>query len=274
MAYRHKVAIVTGGASGIGRAMGQQLAEQGAVVILADINSDLVKETAAGIAERGGKAFPVVLDVTDAAAVQKVVDDTVAAHGRLDFMFNNAGIVFFGEIRHMDLAMWRRIIDVNLLGVLHGVAAAYPRMLEQGEGHIVNTASLAGILPSPLATAYSTTKHAVVGLSTSLRAEAADLGVRVSVVCPGFIDTPIKDSLTYLELDKQKMLDGSPLKLHSADDCARVILKGVARNKPVITVTAFAGFMWRLYRFLPSLSLWLIRLSAREGRRKFSTRAG
>src|SRR5207248_6593438 len=114
-------------------------------------------------------------------------------HGRLDLMVNNAGIGIGGETRELLLAHWDRIIDVNLRGVVHGVHAAYPVMIEQGSGHIVNTASLAGLLPSPGATPYAMTKHAVVGLSLSLRGEAAAYGVRVTAVCPGVVETPILD---------------------------------------------------------------------------------
>lgn len=269
--FQGKVAIITGGASGIGRAIGQQLSKLGAIVVLADINAKLAKETAENIIKNGGKAQPATVDVSDAAAVQRLVDNTVAEHGRLDYMFNNAGVVLFGEVRDMTLDQWRRIVDVNLYGTIYGVAASYPRMIEQGFGHIVNTASLAGLAPLPVAVAYSSTKHAVVGLTTSLRAEAADLGVKASVVCPGLIDTPIKDTLTSLDFDKQKAIDGMPIKFRSADYCAKVVIDGVARNKPIITVTFSAKILWLLYRFSPSLALWIAKLSMRDVRKKFIT---
>jgi short-subunit dehydrogenase len=115
----------------------------------------------------------------------------------------------------------------------------------------VNTASVAGIAPTPGATAYAMTKHGVVGLSTSLRGEGAALGVKVSVICPGLIDTPLKDSLTYLNLDKQKMLQHPRIKLHSVEECARVAVRGVRRNRAIITVTPLASRAWRIYRLLP-----------------------
>ena len=125
------------------------------------------------------------VDVTDAVAVQRLVDGTVAREGRLDLLFNNAGIAVFADARDTSLEDWNRLIDVNLRGVVHGVAAAYPLMVRQGSGHIVNTASAAGLLPSPANIAYAATKHAVVGLSLTLRAEAVHHGVGVSVICPG-----------------------------------------------------------------------------------------
>jgi NAD(P)-dependent dehydrogenase (short-subunit alcohol dehydrogenase family) len=272
MDWKDKTAIVTGGASGIGRAICELLAEKGAVIVVADINSELAETTAVKINNAGGRARGATVDVTDPDAVAALIDETIAEHGRLDFMFNNAGIALVGESRNMSSDQWQHIIDVNLHGVLNGTTAAYTRMIEQGFGHIVNTASMAGLIAMSIATAYSMTKHAVVGLSTSLRAEAADLGVKVSVVCPGFIDTPIKESSTYLGVDKQRMLDNFPLKLHSPQYCARVILKGVKRNKAIITVTPLASIGWLLFRISPALVIWSSKFAVRELRTKYRDR--
>ena len=248
-----KVAIITGGASGIGRAVGEELGRRRCRVILADINGAQAKTVADRMTSEGAAAEAVTLDVSDSDAVQVLVDQTAAKHDRLDYMFNNAGIVTFGETRDMTLADWNRTIDVNLRGVVNGIAAAYPLMVRQGFGHIVNTASAAGLAPAPGATAYAATKHAIVGLSTSLRAEAAHFGVKVSVVCPGLIDTPIKDTAKLLNCDRETLLNSVPLKLHPASQCARAILRGVARNQAIIVVTAFAKFLWLLYRLAPAL---------------------
>ena len=246
-----RIAVITGGASGIGRAVGAEMARRGSRVVLADRNGELAGEVASAI---GDRAEAATVDVADAAQVQELVDRTVKDHGRLDYLFNNAGIALFGEVRDMTLDQWMKIVEVNLHGVVHGIVAAYPVMCDQGSGHIVNTASLAGIVPSPGATAYALTKHAVVGVSTSLRGEAQGYGVKVSVVCPGVIDTPLKDSLTYLKLDKEKMLGDKRLKLASVDSCARTILRGVERNRPIIPVTGFAIGAWLLYRLSPRLA--------------------
>ena len=185
------VAIMTGGASGIGRALSEALGRRGASVVLADRQIEFAQEVAAGIQERGGKASAVELDVTDFTAVDQLAQATAQAQGRLDYMFNNAGIAIGGEVRVCQIEDWDSVLNVNLHGVVNGVQAAYSVMLSQGYGHIVNTASMAGLLPMPTAVSYATTKHAVVGLSKSLRVEAASYGVRVSVLCPGFIRTPI-----------------------------------------------------------------------------------
>jgi short-subunit dehydrogenase len=142
--------------------------------------------------------------------------------------------------------------------------AAYPVMIAQGSGHIVNTASLAGLTPVPGFTAYAATKHAVVGLSISLRGEAARRGVRVSVVCPGVIDTPLKDSMTLLNVDRDTAFKSVPLKLHSPAACARVIVRGVERNRAIITVTGVAKLLWLRHRLSPALTTKLVELAARR----------
>ena len=256
-----RVAIITGGASGIGRALAEELVAHGCRVVLADINGAQAEQVAAGLRARGAAAESAPVDVRDAEAVRALVEK-VGREGRLDYLFNNAGVATFGEARDMALADWNRIIDVNLRGVVNGVVAAYPLMIRQGGGHIVNTASAAGLAPTPSATAYAMTKHAVVGLSTSLRGEAARFGVRVSAVCPGFIDTPLKDSLQLLNCDRETALRAFPLKLHPADECARVVLRGVARNRPIIVVTSFARLAWLVYRLSPSLAIRLAQSAA------------
>jgi short-subunit dehydrogenase len=176
-------------------------------------------------------------------------------------MFNNAGISVWGEMRDMTLDHWQRIMDVNLWGVIYGTMSAYRVMVEQGFGHIVNTASSAGLAPSPFATAYVTTKHGVVGLSTSLRAEGAGLGVKVSVVCPGLIRTGISDAaefVTRLEGGTREFVAAAISKMMEPDDCARVILRGVERNKAIITVTGLARVLWWLNRLSPDLMLRLL----------------
>jgi len=259
--FKDKVSIVTGGASGIGRALCKELSQREAsAIIIADIDVEGAQETASSIVKAGGgRARAAHLDVSQAAAVEKLVDETVFEYGRLDYMFNNAGIAVWGEMRDMSLEHWHRALDGNLWGVIHGTLSAYQVMIRQGYGHIVNTASLAGLIPVPMETAYAAAKHAVVGLSTSLRAEGAGLGVKVSVVCPGPIRTGIFDSTTYVTEFKSKGAGVDTSSMMSADNCAHVILKDVARNKGIIIVTPFARYAWLLYRINPSLAYLLFR---------------
>ncbi|MBU2547098.1 MAG: SDR family oxidoreductase [Proteobacteria bacterium] len=253
--YGDKTAIVTGGGSGIGRALCENLGREGAFVVVADVNAESAGHVAAKIEQDGGRAEAVRLDVTVEPEVRKLIEDTAREHDRLDYVFNNAGIGIGGEVRDMNLDHWRRIVDVNLWGVIYGTLAAYRVMIEQGSGHIVNTASSAALIPAPLLAAYGTTKHAVLGLSTSLRCEGAGLGVRVSVVCPGFIDTAIFDKTEYVRSSKERVWSNLPsfIRMMPADDCARVILQGVARNKGVIPVQGITHVLWWINRLSPRL---------------------
>ena len=266
--FEGKKAIVTGGASGIGRALCEELGRQGAVLVVADIDAQKAEEVASAINKAGGRARSAQLDVSQAEAVQALVEQTAEEHGRLDFMFNNAGIDIGGELRDMGLDHWRRVIDVNQWGVIHGTHAAYPLMVKQGNGHIVNTGSLAALIPLPMETAYVASKWAVFGLSTSLRAEAADLGVKVSVVCPDFVASQFYKSSKHVNVDEERLLAQIPGFLYmTPQKCARKLLKGVRRNRAVITVGAVGRFLWRIYRYAPRLFILGQRIYARQLRR-------
>ncbi len=257
--FEGKIAIVTGGASGIGRSLCEEMARRGSRVVVADINAAAAKQVAAGISAAGGRAAAAALDVSREEQVLKLVDDTVAAHGRLDYMVNNAGIGILGEMRDLTLEHWRRSMDVNLWGVIYGCHAAYRIMVDQGSGHIVNVASLAGLIPAPGAGPYGTSKHAVVGLSTSLRIEGAALGVKVSTVCPGVIKTPIFETAELINTDKDDFMGAAPDWIAiGPDQAARIILRGVARNQSIILPPFRTRLPWWLTRLHPDLMdpLW------------------
>lgn len=265
--FRGVVAIVTGGASGLGRALCEELGRRGAVVVVADIDEPGARAVAAGIEAAGGWATAACLDVRDAAAVAALVQGTAAAHGRLDLMINNAGVAVAGEAQELGLEHWRRAIEVNLWGVIHGATAAYATMARQGSGHIVNVASLAGLAGFPTATPYATTKFAIVGLSQSLRAEGEDLGVKVSVVCPGFVQTSIFDNGTYAGSRKEDALAQVKFKMMDAAQAARITLDGIARNRAVIVFPFYARLLWRLVRLSPGIAAPLHRMTVRGFRR-------
>ena len=267
-------AIVTGGASGIGRAIVEELARRGCEVVLADLQIELAEQVAAGT---GGKAVAVELNVTDYTAVEQIVRDTVKRTGRLDYIFNNAGILIGGNIEHYSIEDWKCIVDINLNGVIHGVQAAYPIMMDQGFGHIVNTASVAGLGPYPGLVSYAMTKHAVVGLSKSLRAEAARLGIRVSVFCPGFIRTAILDGggkfgkmLMPFSSDQEKRMLAiiDKFKPMAPDHFAVKALDAVAKNRAVIVIPAWWNLIVMLHRLFPSLGMMLARNSFEKMQRE------
>ncbi len=267
--FKDKVAFVTGGASGIGRALCMELGKREAIVVAADIDEQGAKEVAASITSNGGRAKAYHLDVTKAEDIQKLIDETYSEYGRLDFMFNNAGIAIFGEVRDAQLDHWINLININQVGVIQGTLAAYEKMIEQGTGHIVNTASISGLTPYPICVPYTITKHAVVGLTTSLRLEAAGLGVKVSVVCPGPIQTNIANSATRLHTQSTEDIFAKAFTMGmDTQKAAKIILRGVKRNKAIIVFPFHAKFAWWLYRIHPALATPMGRAMV-KGFRKF-----
>lgn len=251
--FRGKVAFVTGGGSGLGRALSEELARRGAIVAVTDINAEAAERVAAVISSNGGTSSAMRVDVSQPEDVVESVNCVVARYGHLDYIFNNAGIIILGEVRDMELEHWHRVINVNLLGVLYGTVAAYSHMVKQGYGHIVNIASVAGLVPWPTYAAYSTTKHAVVGFSTSLRPEASSLGVKISVVCPGILNTGMSATILHASVE---VLKSNLRKKRPAMDpsvAATLILRGVERNQRMIVFPLNARLLWWAHRIQPAL---------------------
>ncbi|MFE0751058.1 SDR family NAD(P)-dependent oxidoreductase [Gordonia sp. NPDC058843] len=251
-----KVAIVTGGGSGIGAALTRALVAEGAHVTCADIDLSAAQQVASLLHGGPGTVRAVRLDVTDGAAVQRVVDDIVTESGCLDLLFNNAGITWGGPTEMLSPDQWNAIIDVNIRGVVHGVAAAYPVMIEQRSGHIVNTASMAGLVAAGLITSYVMTKHAVVGLSLALRTEAAGRGVNVMAVCPSAVETPILDKGSvggFVGRSYYLASQGSST-AYDADRLAQDTLAAIGRNQPLLVVPRRSRITWRVQRLAPALT--------------------
>jgi len=248
---------VTGAASGIGAALTRALRAAGATVVPTDI--------AAG-ADR-------ILDVRDAAAFTALVDSVAADHGRVDFLFNNAGIALGGNAADLTLEHWHRIVDVNIFGVVNGTRAVLPHLTRQGHGKIVNTASMAGLLPSPKLAAYGLTKHAVVGLSTALRLELGPAGVGVHVICPGLIETPLLDTSdpedlpdSFRGFDVRAHLSALMGEPYPADRLAADVLAALSRDQPIIVTPRRAKAVWWFYRLSPTLLMKAEKLSSRRTR--------
>jgi len=280
--FKDAVALITGGASGIGAALAKDLVRRGATVILADRQFEAAQELANTL---GDKAEAVTLDVRDADQFADVIRTARDRHGRIDYFFNNAGIGIGGPVEAHGLDDWRYTIDVNILGVVYGVHAMLPIMRKQGFGHIVNTASMAGQVPCPGLTAYATTKHAVVGLTRSLRAEYAGTGVAVSAFCPGVIRTEIlnkggafgrgmgwaNESPEPDELAKTRPME--------ADAFARAALDRVAANDEIIILPRRWYMIARLDKLFPRFASAMVargfaRESARLEKRAANATAG
>lgn len=189
-----KVAVVTGAASGIGLALTERFLAEGMSVVMADIEAEVLHEQADRLLATGAAVTAVVCDVSDAEQVAALRDSAVAAYGAVHVLCNNAGVASGGSTWRTKPAVWDWIVGVDLLGVAYGVNAFVPLMIEQGEGHIVNTASEAGICATPMLGAYHAAKYGVVGLSEALVMELAGTGVGVSCLCPELVRTKVFES--------------------------------------------------------------------------------
>ncbi len=193
--FNDRVAVVTGGASGIGRGLALAFAREGAKVVLADLDDTGMAEVAGTIQSRGGQAVAVSTDVSDLGQVRALADKAWEAFGAVHILCNNAGVAVSGGLEEATLKDWQWLVGVNLWGVIHGLLAFLPRMIAQGQGgHIVNTASMAGLIATQGLGVYNTTKYAVVGLSETLVKDLKPYGIGVSVLCPMGVETRILDS--------------------------------------------------------------------------------
>lgn len=277
--YEDATAIVTGGASGIGRALAEELSKRGCEVVIADLQLELAEEIARAINASGGKATAVRVDVSCFSAMEQLVMDTVKRTGRIDYLFNNAGIGIGGEVKDYEIEDWDYIVDINLRGVINGIQAVYKVMISQGFGHIVNTASIAGLMPSPGMVSYSAVKHAVVGLSKSLRAEAAHYGIRVSVFCPGFVRTAILEGggkygkvLIDWSPEQQKIMlkEIEKFKPIEPNTFAQKALNSVAKNKAIIVIPTWWKCLLWIHRLFPSVGILIAQKSYEDNEKKFS----
>ena len=250
-----KAAVVTGAGSGIGRSLARLLAERGATVHVVDVNGTNAVTVAHDIRDTGGTAVSHTVDVTDAAAVIRLAD-TVFGDGPVDLLFNNAGIGHAGAIVETTLDDWHRLIDVNLMGVVHGLNAFLPRILAQDRpAHIVNTASMAGLVPAAGLGAYSATKAAVVGLSEALDIELIGSRVRVTALCPAVINTAIVGTSTMRGAwadRRERTIDFYARKGTSPDVVARQALSAVTRGRRIVPTPRYQTVPhWLLKRVMP-----------------------
>lgn len=264
---RDKVVVITGAGSGIGRATSVAFAEQGSRVHGVDVREDRLVDLHRELDERGLDFSGHVVDVRDPEAVDGLATDVFDERGRVDVLFNNAGVVVGGPVQDLTLEDWRLAVDVNLLGVIHGIHSFLPRMIQQGGGgHIVNTASIAGLLAFPMVLPYITTKFAIVGLSEGLDMELAPHDIRVSGLCPGAVRTRVlDDGVLRLPAKGREMLDRWMAHFAlTAEDVAAEVVHDVRRrrggvrtfglgSKPLwllrrISVSAYERIMWEIGR--------------------------
>lgn len=250
------VALVSGAGSGIGRATAAALARRGAKMVLAvDINEVTAKVTADSCRDQGVGATAYCCDMSDGESVMRLAEKVEAEHGPLDILVNNAGVGMSGRFMDMSLDDWEWIRSINLDGVVNGCSAFGPAMVARGRGHVVNMSSGLAYLPNANTAAYSTTKAAVLTFSRSLRADWSGMGVGVSAVCPGVINTPILESARFLgefgdpravSLAKRGFRFG-----HSPEVVARAVVNAIDKNKAIANAGIEARVGWHLARITP-----------------------
>jgi NAD(P)-dependent dehydrogenase (short-subunit alcohol dehydrogenase family) len=255
--FEGKVVVVTGAASGIGREIALAFARRGANLALADIDAGGLENTRLELNPMGGTVYAQVVDVSIAEDVGSLCENVYRKMGRVDVLCNNAGVAVSGDFEDISLGDWEWIVGINLWGVIHGCHFFYPRMIAQGGGgHIVNIASAAGLFPLPGFTPYTGTKHAVVGFSQTLRAEASLHGIGVSVICPGFVASSIYSSSRQCtpRTDMSQAEAASQLKERlrkhgrTPEKVAAAVLEAVEKNKGVVVRFAEARLGDMLHR--------------------------
>ncbi|MGC9325077.1 MAG: SDR family NAD(P)-dependent oxidoreductase [Desulfomonilia bacterium] len=252
--FKNKVVVITGAGSGIGRATALAFAAQGADLVIADIYEDRLEEVSGKLTAAGSRALLRKVDVSDRSQVEDLARFVMSERSRVDILHNNAGVAIGASFERTSIEEWEWIMATNFWGVLYGVKAFLPHMIEQRYGHIVNTSSVAGLCATPGMSAYCTTKFAVAALGEALRAEVRRYGIGVSTICPGVIDTRIcADGHLHMR-DEARATNTRVIDFYrnfgwSPDCVAKAVLSAVRYNRSVVPVGPEAWIQWFGKRF-------------------------
>ena len=229
---KDKVVVITGESSGLGEAAAKHLSELGATVVLGARRADKIEKLAKDIQEKGGKAFAVTVDVTNLKQVKKLVDTAVHQFGRVDVILNNAGVMPLSPMDRMNVEEWNTMIDVNIKGVLNGIAAVLPYMKDQKFGQIINTSSVAGHKVFNGSAVYSATKYAVRALTEGLRMEVKPYNIRTTIVCPGAVKTELLEHISEEDIQQANKDYVGEVGI-SPDSFARVVAFAISQPEDV-----------------------------------------
>ena len=269
--FKDKIALVTGAGSGLGRALSIKLAEYHSKVICTDINLEAAKETARIIKKNQFEATIDVcqMDVSDTEQIKNTLSTIICKHKQIDFLFNNAGTMIVGEIRDMEIEHYNRVLQVNLHGMINCALPVFKTMCERKNGHIINIASIAGLLPvMALNSPYLVSKHAAVAFSQALKMEGKQLGVKVTTVCPGFVATNIVEGVEYLncKTDVKKKGAETISKGIPPNTAAILILKSVVNNKNRLIFPKGFKLYYKLVKLFPAIDKAMSRKFLRDFR--------
>ena len=252
MKIKGSLILITGGGSGIGEACAREFsARRAGHIVIADLLKDRAEKVATEINAAGCPASWVVVDVADRNQVKKMIDQTIQEHGHLDIMMNNAGIGIGGRADEVPVEKFEKVIQINLLGVIYGTKFALDYMVKRGDGHVVNTASAMGFLPAPYLSSYCASKSGIIGFSQSIRDEMKPFNIRVSVVCPGAVETPILDESERINMPNIFRI--YPLMISSAHKVAKRIAIGIEKNQFLIIPTMDVKLIIALTRYFPGI---------------------
>ena len=248
--FTNKSVLITGAATGIGRALAHELANRGAVVYVTAIKEKEAQIVVDEITSSNGKAIAAELDVGNFKNIEKMIDLVVSEQGQLDIMINNAGVAYVGESYDMQVETIEKLAHINFTAVNVGAVLAYTQMKKQGFGHILNTASMGGFLPTPGMAIYAATKHGVVGLTTSLASEGKDFNIVVKASCPGFIKSELMNKSSDVSNNMSDYLDLLPEPI-DASIAAKTIIDGLGKKPVLIFTPSYAKVSYFLNRFIP-----------------------
>ena len=248
--FTNKSVLITGAATGIGRALAHELANRGAIVYVTALTTKESQIVVDEITSSNGKAIAAELDVGNFKDIEKMIDLVVSEQGQLDIMINNAGIAYVGESYDMKVETIEMLAHINFTAVNVGAILAYTQMKKQGFGHILNTASMGGFLPTPGMAIYAATKHGVVGLTTSLASEGKDFNIVVKASCPGFIKSELMNKSSDVSNNMSEYLDLLPEPI-DASIAAKTIIDGLGKKPVLIFTPSYAKVSYFLNRFIP-----------------------
>ena len=270
--FSGKVVAITGGAKGLGRGLTEALAQAGAKLVVGDIDITAAEALCAELSRNGHAAVAIDVDVTDPASVERLVDETVARHGRIDYMINNAGIAAGGEFEHVPAETMRRVIEIDLLGSAYGTLSAYRQMLRQGGGHIVNVASMLALFPNPMSAAYVAAKYGLRGLTRSVMAEGAAYGIHFTTICPGYIATNLFEAGSFAgSMQKDHVVERIPFRFIDVETAVQRTLAAVAARKPIAVFPFYARVLWWMERLSPRLMDLVLRTMLDQQRRRYGS---
>lgn len=248
--FQNKSVLITGAATGIGRALSHELANRGATVYVTALTKKEAQIVVDEITSSNGKAIAAKLDVGKFKDIEKMINLVVSEQGQLDLMINNAGVAYVGESFDMQVDTIGKLAHINFTAVNMGAVLAYTQMKKQGFGHILNTASMGGFLPTPGMAVYAATKHGVVGLTTSLAAEGRDFNIVVKASCPGFIKSELMNKSGNVSNNMSEYLDLLPEPI-DASIAAKTIINGLGKKPVLIFTPYYAKISYFLNRFIP-----------------------